>query len=374
MTLSSDLISQFVKVTNNNTKQKAETTTYGTVFIVDGGTYVQFDGSDLLTPVLTTAMVDNKERVMVSIKNHVATIVGNMSSPAAGNSAVQGVVQGAVANTEDRINHSVSVQLGDYKQQIDLLLSEQDQKILKKLADDLAEFNDGIKADFEEIKANYAEIDFANINTANINKAVIKDLFTQIGFIKDAVIQNGHITGYLDAVEVNAASITAGTLSVDRLVINGSEESIIYALNNSGNLTSTSVNTLDGGLLTDHTVNADKIVAHSITAEQITTDNIRGVNGWINLAEGTFNYGNQLVWDGEKLTISIGSIIDSADGHFMTKDDIDNIKVGARNLIRNSKTLDFKDYYFEATPMDVMYIIDELGNELLDEATYKITV
>ena len=41
-----------------------------------------------------------------------------------------------------------------------------------------------------------------------------------------------------------------------------------------------------------------------ISGGKITTNNIVGTNGWINLALGTFNYGNgALAWDGNKLTI-----------------------------------------------------------------------
>ena len=47
------------------------------------------------------------------------------------------------------------------------------------------------------------------------------------------------------------------------------------------------------------------IVDGSITAEKITTENIVGTNGWINLRSGTFNYGNgKLVWDGSNLSVS----------------------------------------------------------------------
>ena len=162
----------------------------------------------------------------------------------------------------------------------------------------------GNKASFEYIQANCADIDFANIDTANINKAKVRDLFTEVGLIKWAVITEGHITGFLDAVQVNAASITAGTLIADRILLRGSNKSLVYALNNFGELTSTQVNTIDGYVLTDRTVNADKIIAHSITANEITVENLIGANGWINLAQGTFNYGNALIWDGNQLTVS----------------------------------------------------------------------
>lgn len=83
MPLTSDLISQFVKVTNDNKKSKSETFIYGTVVEYAGSTYVQLDGSELLTPVSTTTDAKPGERVTVMIKNHAATITGNMSSPSA---------------------------------------------------------------------------------------------------------------------------------------------------------------------------------------------------------------------------------------------------------------------------------------------------
>lgn len=36
---------------------------------------------------------------------------------------------------------------------------------------------------------------------------------------------------------------------------------------------------------------------------QLTTEQINGENGWINLLLGTFNYGNKLIWNGKELTV-----------------------------------------------------------------------
>lgn len=83
MGLSADLISKFVKATKDDKTTKDESTLYGTVKMVDGVTYVQLDGSEVLTPVLTTAYVQNGARVTVQIKNRVATITGNISDPSA---------------------------------------------------------------------------------------------------------------------------------------------------------------------------------------------------------------------------------------------------------------------------------------------------
>lgn len=83
MGLSSDLISQFVKVTNDQTETKTEETVYGTIVEYGDKNYVQIDGSELLTPISTTTNVKPGERVTVMIKNHTATVTGNISSPAA---------------------------------------------------------------------------------------------------------------------------------------------------------------------------------------------------------------------------------------------------------------------------------------------------
>ena len=137
-----------------------------------------------------------------------------------------------------------------------------------------AEYADLHYATIDDLHTNYANITLANIDTANIAKAVVKDLFTEVGLITSATIVDGKITGYLDAVSVNAANITAGTLVADRIAIRGSNQSIVYALNNYGQITSTQTNTLDGYVLTPRTINADKIVAGTITANEIAATTI----------------------------------------------------------------------------------------------------
>lgn len=83
MELSLDLLSKFAKATKDDKKKSTETTVYGTTVVKDGTTYVRIDGSDILTPVIAAADTHDNERVIVMIKNHTATITGNISSPAA---------------------------------------------------------------------------------------------------------------------------------------------------------------------------------------------------------------------------------------------------------------------------------------------------
>lgn len=82
MAISNELSTQFAKVIN--TKQKDEgQTVRGTYKEINGIKYVQLDGSDILTPVKTTVDAETGDKVSVLIKDHDATIMGNISSPAA---------------------------------------------------------------------------------------------------------------------------------------------------------------------------------------------------------------------------------------------------------------------------------------------------
>lgn len=122
----------------------------------------------------------------------------------------------------------------------------------------------------EQVSADYADIRFANIDTANINKEKVKDLFVETGLIKDAIIVNGKITGYLDAVEINAASITSGTLIADRIMIKDENGDYwLYSANEQGEIIQSK---LDGNIIKEHTIGADHIIANSITANELSTE------------------------------------------------------------------------------------------------------
>ena len=83
MSLSHDIISEFVKVTNNNKEKPKEGIVYATIVQGSDGKYVKIDGSDLLTPADTTTDIEDGERVTVMIKDHKATVTGNVTSPSA---------------------------------------------------------------------------------------------------------------------------------------------------------------------------------------------------------------------------------------------------------------------------------------------------
>lgn len=122
----------------------------------------------------------------------------------------------------------------------------------------------------EYLEANYAQISMANVDTASIKQGFLENLMVDQGIIADRVVSGEVVaTKTLTGVSLYADDITAGTLAVDRLILRGNDKSLVYALNNSGDLVSQQVDTLDAYILTDRTITADKIVAGSITSTEI---------------------------------------------------------------------------------------------------------
>jgi len=90
-------------------------------------------------------------------------------------------------------------------------------------------------------------------------------------------IADGSITD-AKIVELTANKINAGTLDVERLIISGSDKSVVYSLNNMGALVSSEYNTLDGDTLTPRSITADRIVANAITSSEIAANTITANN------------------------------------------------------------------------------------------------
>ncbi|WP_026881424.1 phage tail spike protein [Clostridium akagii] len=129
------------------------------------------------------------------------------------------------------------------------------------------------------LKAGSVTADSIKAGTITVGSAIIANGAITNALIANAAVQteqiaDGSVTD-LKVVDLSANSITAGTLSVDRLVIRGTNSSIVYALNNiTGALQSQNVDTLNGETLTPRTLTADKLVADSITANEIASKTI----------------------------------------------------------------------------------------------------
>lgn len=327
MALANGLLYDLVKATKDKTKPASETTVYGTTVEYNGSIWVQIDGSDRYTPVSTTADVKAGERVVVTIKNHTATVTGNMSSPAARTDDVKEIgsqisefeiiVSDKITTDElTAINAAIEnlrVETADIEN-ADILIAE-----IEKLQAKYAELEyvsatdvDALNADIENLRAVFgsftdisadkitavnAELDnlkaynakftyvsadvlaaikaeienldvkYAEIDFANIGEAAIEKLFSDSGIIKDIVVSEGHITGELVGVTIKGDLIEAGTLKVDRLVVRGSDGNY-YKLN-------TDFEGMEGvELVEEDAIHGSVLVAKSITAEKVAVDDL----------------------------------------------------------------------------------------------------
>ena len=89
MELSSELVSQFARITNDEPTVNEGSTVYATYRLQGESAYVQIDGSDTITPVATTAGAKSGDRVTVLIKDHKAIVTGNLTDPSANKSTVE---------------------------------------------------------------------------------------------------------------------------------------------------------------------------------------------------------------------------------------------------------------------------------------------
>ena len=225
MALSKDLISQFVKATNDNKDQVEETTLYGTIVENGGVRYVRLDGSELLTPYTSIVAVNVGERVRVSVGKHTAVVTGNVSSPAARSGDVDDLNK-KVTEFENVVADKATIKdLEVQKGRIDDLVAD-NITIKKQLTADSADIKD-LKADNVEIKgtlqANSAEID--NLKSTKIdaevveaNYATIKNLSAATADIRDLKAKNAEVTGRLEANEVDIKNLKSDTAEISRLV------------------------------------------------------------------------------------------------------------------------------------------------------------
>ena len=117
----------------------------------------------------------------------------------------------------------------------------------------------------EYLKANYAQINLANIENGCITNAMIGTEAVKTSQIADGSITDAKI------VELTANKIKAGTLDVERLIVTQNNQKYLFHINEDG---TTEYQKLNGNILEDRSITADKIVTNAITANEIATATI----------------------------------------------------------------------------------------------------
>ena len=303
MGLSSDLISQFVKITNDNDKDtKKESTVYGTTVEHEGTTYVKIDGSDLLTPISSTVNVKPNERVIVSIKNHTATVTGNLTSPAARDSDIKDALDAAskISQFEIIVADKASIsELNAEKARIDSIVIdnakinktlEANQASIKELDADNVNIKERLTAAEAEITdlkvdkldVNVANMTFATIENLNATNADIHNLEATFGNFE--VLSTNKFTA-IDATieELDAKHATVVELEAEQARITdleaevGSIDTLIFG-SATGDTIQTSFSNSVIAQLGDAQIKSamiESIAAGKITSGDIITNNVR---------------------------------------------------------------------------------------------------
>lgn len=308
MSLSNDLISQFVKITKDKTKDTSETVVYGTVQdskAPNGLNYVKIDGSDLLTPVLATTVVSPDDRVTIMIKNHSAVVTGNLTSPAPRvgdtldistlnaqiaridtletvDTEIQGKLTANIADINSLKTNTATISgtLDAAKADITTLKADT-ATINKKLTAAEADIDD-LQANTltaAQIEATYATIENLNVEKARIDVLESNIVTTEVLSATYATIANLNTEkGRIDTLEtekLSAADIEGKYANIDFSNISKATMGQFYA--NSGLIQNVVVgdSTITGKLV-GVTISGDLIEGNTVKAEKLV---IKGTDG-----------------------------------------------------------------------------------------------
>ena len=289
MDLSNNLISQFAKITKDQNGSSNETIVYGTAVSYGDKLYVNIDGSDSITPVVTTSEVKAGERVTILLKDHSATILGNVTNPAASTETV-----GKVLDEYDVI----VAKMGNFELVIaDKVTTEQLQAELAIINDALIgkatiEQLNAVDAKIENLDVTKLEADVASISQALISKAEIADL--------EAVRASVNV---LETDVGNIETLVGGNLTMDNI------QSLVLT---------TSKVTVDNAFIKDAMI--DRVSASKITAGTINTSliNIGSEDGAMSITGSLQQFkdadGNVRIQLGKDATGDFTFVLYGADG------------------------------------------------------------
>ena len=272
MGVSTELINQFVRVTSDKKTRVSESIVLGTVVIDNGKAFAKIDGSTTLTPIKTTTSVNDGDRVTVLIKDHTATITGNITSPSLDKGGVSDEVSDQISEFEIIITDEIVAQNG----KIDNLISENivvkdtlyaaNAEIENLIAQnvDIKGKLTATEAEIKTIKAEYltvetAKITFATIEHLEVTDAKINNLTANFGEFAD-----------LTAEKFTAVNADIKNLKADKL--SATEADLKYASIDFANIDMAAV----GKLFAESGIIKDLVVGDSSITGELVGVKIKG--------------------------------------------------------------------------------------------------
>ena len=280
--------------------------------------YVRIDGSDILTPVSEATDIRDGDRVMVSIQDHAATVIGNVTCPPSARTAtdldplleeqsvrIDTLIAGQITTGYLDANYAKIDRLEAQSARIGVLEAgritteylEANYAKIDRLEAQSARIGvlEAGRITTEHLKANFADIELANITQASIGR-----LFADIGLVSNMVISQGQITGELQGVKISASQLTAGRIdAADIEVVNLNASNITVGTINGqfirpGTITSEALSAeLNNAILekVDIQEALDQIEANKAAAEKMIGDmrSELGTDGSISVAGGNIS-------------------------------------------------------------------------------------
>ena len=345
MGLSSELISQFAKTMNSDTKSTKEEILYGTFVEQRDKKYVRLDGSELLTPAEQTAAAKNGERVSVVIKNHVAVITGNLSSPAARSEDVDDntkrileigrlvtdkvstkelEAQIARIDTIEADNVTITQTLKAANASIESLEAD-NVSIKKTLNANKAKIDD---LDANKLSANVADLKYATIESLDATDANIHNLSADYGKFKQAT-----------ADDLSAKDATIQRLQTEKL--SATDADMKYANIDFSNI---------GKAAIEQFYATSGIIKDLVIGDQTVTGELVGVTIKGDLIEGGTVVADKLVVKGQNglyyklntdgvTTEAEQTDYNSLNGSVITAKSIDATKISVKDLVAFEATI-----------------------------------
>lgn len=400
MALSNDLLSQFAKKVTDTKKPVAETTVYGTVVEYEGSNYVRLDGSDMLTPMSTTADAQPGERVTILIKNHKATVTGNVSSPSARIGSVEEIngklkisieeleaTKATIENLDATYATIESLEAVDAKiENLDVEnldakyakiedLEAVDAKIenldVENLDAKYAKITDldTVNADIHNLDATYAQITSAHAEKLAANEATINDLSADKADVAD-----------LNAANADITNLQADVADIDTLIFGSATGSTIQTSFANAVIAQLGKAQIKSAMI-------ESVSAEQITAGDIITNNVRVLSedGSLIISDETMQ-----ISDENRLRVQIGKDASNdysiniwdADGKLMFSEGGITDRAIKEAIIRNDMVSETANISASKLNIDSLFtVINEDGSNtlksskiLLDDGKQRLNV
>ena len=195
MGLSSELASQFAKVTNDSSRNTNGTKLYGTITMLGEVPHVKLDGTEELTPISRTVEVAEGDRVEVMIANHSATVTGNLTDPSIG------IMR--AGNLESKITQTA--------EQIQLQVSDLEKNLDSKITQTATE----IRSEVSDLDGRFSE------NITTVENGIREDLTNSLASMSDTLTGiSNDLSGLEESTNSSISTINA---SIETLTFNVSD-------------------------------------------------------------------------------------------------------------------------------------------------------